>query len=108
MKRKSRAAMMRPQRNHRIAPWGFSSPRLLRVCEGRCDVAKDNRVVVLCGLAGRDSLVSTVDRGELVTPNVGGSGRAAEKETLNGNDINRRDVAVPIDISCRQWAARQE
>src|SRR5689334_4617812 len=75
--------------------------------KSRSDVTENQRVVILTGLVTSDVRVVTVRGVELVLSDIGDPGCEAEKEPLNGDDINGVDSVDTIDISSGQAAPRR-
>src|SRR5436189_865073 len=78
-----------------------------RFCKRSGDITENQRVVILAGLVGNNSRITTARRNELVFSNIRDPGRTAKEESLHCNDINCIDQGVAIHISSRQPASRK-
>ncbi len=65
----------------------------------RNNIAIDQRVVILSGLATSNPGIRAACRSEPELSYIGDPGRDAKVESLNGNDIHRSDHVVAIHVS---------
>ena len=82
-------------------PAGLYAAILLKKQRPSADIAVYERVVILPGLVRSNSRIRATRRRKLVLSNIRDPSRKTKEESLDGDDVNGRNIGVSVYIGSR-------